>query len=75
MKKTIKIVSSPEGDWQAVYVNNKVVYQNHSVDTSDLIRLGLIPDIEYCGEVDETWMEDRPEFPKNFKNIKFVEMD
>ena len=72
-KDKIVIVRSTEGDWQALYKNSKLVYENHSVEIQDLIRLGInSKDIEYSGEVDEEWCEEIGNFPKDFADIKFV---
>lgn len=34
---TLTFLMSPDGDWEAVYVGDKLITQNHHIDTEDIL--------------------------------------
>lgn len=67
------IVSSPDGDWEAFYVDDECVYQGHRVP-----RDVIFSHMDICierREVTEEWMGGRAEFPDDLKDIEFGKND
>lgn len=65
-KPKIKIVHT--GNWEAMYVNGKLVAENHSLNTREIL-FALKLDYELL-QADDEWMEDVGDFPENFKDVK-----
>lgn len=55
-------------DWQGLYINSKLVLENHSLDWRHILDA---LDIEYDNDViDEKWMEENGRLPKDLKDVK-----
>jgi hypothetical protein len=65
-KPKINVVSAD--DWYGLYIDGKLVTENHSLRWSDVLQaLG----IKYNWDaVDEEWMEEHGRLPENFKDVK-----
>ena len=47
--RSITVLESPAGDWQALYVDGELVQQGHSIPLDDIIELFVDEyGIEYC---------------------------
>lgn len=57
----IFILKDEEGDWITIYRNNKIVYENHSIDPTELLD---ILNIEYKIK----WINFEKEFESNAPN-------
>lgn len=68
MKKT-KIVIACCDDWEGIYVDGQLQYENHRIHAEDIARI-LDLDITYK-TVSEKWMGDRGCLPKELKQVKF----
>ena len=65
--RVVVIVSDGEGDWEAMYIDGKLMVQGHSISVDDLARvLGVKLERE---EVDSEWIDKRGEFPNYFSEI------
>lgn len=62
----IKIVKAD--DWMGVYIDEKLVYEGHSIAEDKLIKLCNIEhELIWC---DDEWLCDRGNLPKEFKDVK-----
>jgi hypothetical protein len=56
---TFQIIDNPDGDWQVLLKNNKIVYENHSVTVKDIQYYAehepfdLLDEIDFDGTEDE----------------------
>ena len=65
--------------WQAVYIDEELIYENHQVDLNYLFQVMKtknpnenIKNIEFNEEYcDIDWLEDVGNFPKDYKEIQF----
>lgn len=65
--------------WQAAYINEKLVYENHHLDLQVLFNAmkkedskEAIGNIEFNEEFcDIDWLEDEGNFPDNYGDIQF----
>lgn len=65
---SITIVSDPYGDWEGVYSNGKLVYQNHSIDFAvGLKALGILYD---KFEADGDWLSEIGQLPPKLVDVK-----
>lgn len=70
-------VSSSNGAWSGIYIDNKLNYEGHSIPVwvwLDLFNLNSVSEAIQL-EVDGDWLEEGGSFPQNFKDIpkdKFV---
>ena len=59
----VALVSNDEGDWMGVYIDGRLVYENHSIDEDHLLDLlGIeytrVTDVDceqYGGSLPNTW--------------------
>lgn len=64
-------VSSSNGDWSAIYIDNQLDYESHSIPVwvwIDLFNLNSITEAVQF-EVDGVWLEEGGSFPQNFNDI------
>jgi hypothetical protein len=65
----ITFVVAPGGDWEGLYIDDKLVIQNHSLDWQQVLEALKI---KYeCFEADEVWMAESGALPENFNDVKF----
>lgn len=67
---TLTYISSSHGDWCAIYIDDKLYLEGHSIHTDDWLCIALM-DITNCKslEVNGEWLEGCGTFPVSFKNI------
>lgn len=68
---TLTYISSGYGDWCAVYIDDKLHVEGHSISTRDwlyLLKLGTIKKTKQL-EVDGNWLEGCGTFPASFRDI------
>ena len=68
MKTKKKITIAYADDWEGIYIDGVLAYENHSISLSDIqsfVDLGIdsIP-------VDTNWLEERGNLPINMEDIK-----
>lgn len=54
--KKVDIVSAEGGDWQGLYVDGKLAYENHSIDWDDFVQVLDIPVGGFV--VNDVWLQD-----------------
>jgi hypothetical protein len=66
--KKIVFVSAPSGDWEGLYIDGKLNFENHSLRAVEVLdALG----IEYREiEADVEWLAIRGRFPDNLAQVK-----
>lgn len=68
---TLTYISSSHGDWCAIYIDDKLHVEGHSIDTWDwlwIAKLGTITETKQL-EVNGEWLEGCGTFPASFKDI------
>lgn len=55
-------------DWQGLYKDGKLVYENHSIDAGQLAKYAGL-NLEYRS-VDSEWLERRGSLPELLKNAR-----
>lgn len=70
-------VSSSNGEWSGIYIDNQLDYEGNSIPVWVWIDLFNLSDVTAAVqlEVDGEWLEEGGSFPQNLKNIpedKFV---
>lgn len=67
MKKSIVFVTNND-DWEGMFVDGKLEYQNHSLHYEKILR---ILGIEFSFvEVNEEWLSERGRLPTDLADIK-----
>lgn len=60
----INLVTTPDWEWQALYIDGKLVSQTHNIEARDVLEL-------LGGEIEEIDVpEDFTEFPAQYKDIR-----
>jgi len=74
----MKLTRVTSDDWEGLYLDNKLIAQNHSVDTYYALMVALkttnplVIDIIDLQLVDEDWIESVGRFPDNLEDIPKV---
>jgi len=66
--KKKKIVFVSGDDWVGIYVNGKLVVQDHSLNPIEVLN-AIEADFEYVYP-DQEWLETEGQFPDDLKNVK-----
>lgn len=73
MGDNIRVVATEYGDWEGLYINGELVYENHSISIYDgLILLkehGIIEDIGKAYLSEKNMEEFGGELPNSFEEI------
>jgi len=68
-KKNIVFVTS-NCDWEGLYINGKLVMENHMLDLRDVLkRLDIKCDFI---EADDEWLFEHGVLPKNLSDVKSI---
>jgi hypothetical protein len=69
----VVIVDDEGGDWEGLYVDGTLVYENHEIPRNILIEhVQGANSVEYK-EADEEWLFKRGTLTKNLSDVKFAE--
>jgi len=63
--KKIMIVSGE--DWEGLYIDDKLVLQNHVLGLHEVLR--SLDIVLSMADVNQEWLEERAHFPENFNDI------
>lgn len=64
----IVIVGSPDGDWEGLYLNGRLVFEGHSITWWQMLEALKI---EYQTlEADQDWFYQRGNLPKFLEDVK-----
>lgn len=72
MKKDIVLVSGHGGDWEGVYVDGELKYEDHSLQPSELLDVLCIKH-EYKSIDEEFFISSNGRLPKCLKDCEFEE--
>ena len=71
------LILAQASDWQGLYLNEKLVTENHSVSLNNLVN--SLDGIQICGTiisrivyVDDDWLEEQGGLPKDLCDVKFT---
>ena len=77
MYKRVVILSSQQGDWEAFYVDGKVIEQSHEIRCMDLLDYSRIHKFDSCDvlsieaeDKDETIAYETGAFPDHLDKLK-----
>ncbi len=71
----IKFVRCDGDSWEGLYINNKLVLENHSLDVHEVLKavqsnyMWADKPIVSKYLIDDEWMEDEENFPDDFMSI------
>lgn len=67
----LSYVSSSNGGWSGIYIDNQLDYEGHSIPVWVWIDLFNLSDVTEAVqlEVEGDWLEGDGSFPQNFKDI------
>ena len=70
---TLTYISSSHGDWCAIYVDDKLHVEGHSISTWDWLHIIENMDIQWTKqlEVDGGWLEGCGTFPLKLSDIPY----
>ena len=68
MKKKITLVDCPGGDWEGLYVNGKLIMENHRLELDDVLdAIG----VNYQSiTADDDWMAEVGTLPDKLSEVK-----
>jgi len=67
MNKKIDIISGESGEWQGLYVDGELAYQNHSISWEDFVKVLEIPVGGFV--VNDEWLENSVGLPRLLSSI------
>jgi hypothetical protein len=71
MKKITIVYGETDGEsWEGIYKDSKLVYQNHSLNISDIIRAMEAEEYIQYEQANDKWFSKNCQFPKDFKDVK-----
>ena len=57
-------------DWEGLYINGKLVYENHNIRADEIITILDQHGLEAtCIEVDDAWLMEKGRLPKDAANV------
>ena len=68
--KDIVVVGSPDGDWEGVYVDGRLVFEGHSITwwhMLDALKINYTTD-----DADEEWLHGRGNLPDKLSDVKLA---
>lgn len=66
IKKKKEVVLVKGDDWEGIYINGRLIFENHSLSAKEIFRILGFDIID----VDDQWLGDRGSFPENISEVK-----
>lgn len=69
--RTLSYVSSSNGDWCGIYIDDNLLIEGHSIPVHEWLQIikTLLIDTTKEHEVEGDWLEEGGSFPQSFSDI------